>query len=557
MKMYHFILIFILIAIPYILISDIKTNDFKAVVKNKKQIDQNLDTAMDDGVTSLVQLIDKNIIINKDEAVNSFFISLEASFGVLDDKENREKLGLYVPVVIVTMENGYYIFYSDEYKNSGRTYISKRWSERQAYSYEDNDFIYGFTLGNVITIFDKNGLLEQSQEKVVYQGDYRDLRSKPEYAALRDVRPDSFLLSDEAFLAVRKNTILSCLEDSMAYYTSRHNRIAQQYGITYHFAFPSVKEWEWEGYLDNNSMFSVFQGYPYGDEAGETYNRFTSAASKISKDHVYYLEQKDWYKVYHKPVCTQIETGIIVIRDEPYFNEESCVQEGAYACPLCIRNGIYAPDIAKDFLKTNAGLSSLVIESGASLLAEFDTTILTYNVNVLFDTPNFNVMPVSADANAVITVNGSNILSGCSWNAPSPQPGQTNLVTVKVSVPGKTDTIYIMNVIRASSPYLQAPGFELYKPDGTKLNLSPVFNKTRTTPPNTPFNAGTVSVPFITVKCYPEDTNAIVTINGALLPYGQVYTHTFSGTGAVQFQVEIKSKKGNDNRSYAFKVTKS
>jgi hypothetical protein len=347
MKLYHFILVFVLIAISLIIILDIKTNDLNTVINNKKQIEKNLDTAIDDGVSKLVQVdTNNNIIVNKDAAIESFFMSLDSTFGILEDLENREKLNLYIPVVTVTMEDGYYIFYSDEYKEAdGNTYVSKRWSEKFHYVYEDNDFIYGFTLGDVVTLYDKNKLLDITGEQSVFQLDYHDLKVNDEYASFRIARPDSILLSDEAFVSIRKATLINCMEKSMAYYTSRHNHIAEQEGITYNFSLPAIREEEWEPYLDTNSMFVVFQGYPYGDKTGETYNRVASAGAKVSKRSVYYLEQKGWYLLYHVSKCPELQKEGIIFGEEPYYKVETCVATGAYACPVCIKdNGVYAPD---------------------------------------------------------------------------------------------------------------------------------------------------------------------------------------------------------------------
>ncbi len=93
MKLNQFAMIFVIIAIAVIVYTDISTNNLKAVIENKEQIDRNIDTAIDDGVTSLAELDDSNnITVNKDRAINSFFLSLHASFGVLSDKDSQEKI---------------------------------------------------------------------------------------------------------------------------------------------------------------------------------------------------------------------------------------------------------------------------------------------------------------------------------------------------------------------------------------------------------------------------------------------------------------------------------
>lgn len=344
MKLYHFVLAFVIISFVTILTTDIKTDNLKAVLNKKEQIQRNTDAAIDDGIANLAVVdTNNNIIINKDAAVKSFFLSLHTSFGVQNSKDMQDKLNAYVPVVTITMEDGYYIFYSDEFNDvDGSTYISKRWSEKQPYYYEDDDFIYGFTLSDVVTLYDKNNSL--SSDIKVHQLDYHDLQTKSEYEAFRVINTDSIMLNNEIFELVRKNTIITCIENTMAYYTSHHNRIAAQYGITYNFSLPTINKEEWMPYLNDISMFVVFQGYPYGNESGEVFNQIATAGVKVSKNHTFYLEQKGWYLIYHRSDCSELNKEGIIFKDEPYYTIESCAAKGAYACPICNKNtGVYAP----------------------------------------------------------------------------------------------------------------------------------------------------------------------------------------------------------------------
>ncbi|MDF2845412.1 MAG: putative rane protein [Herbinix sp.] len=341
MKLYHYILIYMLIAVVTVIVLDIETNDLKAIIANKEMIDKNLNTALDDGISRLTKSEDKyGISINKDAAMQSFFQSLETSFGVLSDPKAIEKLTMYIPVVAITMEDGFYVFHSDTIKElEGVTTITKRWSEKIPYYYEDNDFIYGFTLGDVISLYDKNGILSNNGSQKYYKVDYHDLSTKVEYSSFRSKRPNSFLLS-AGYDERKKGILIKVIEKSLAYYTSKHNRIATQYGITYNFSLPTVNKDDWELYLETNSMFVVFQGYPYGTEARETYNRIVSAGAKISKKNVYYLEQKDWYLIYHKDTCEELGKNGILFMEAPYYEVKECVKAGAYACPICSSEGV-------------------------------------------------------------------------------------------------------------------------------------------------------------------------------------------------------------------------
>lgn len=346
MRIHNYVIIFVIIAICSFLAIDIKADNMEAVANNRDQINRNLNTALDDGISNLVQMDENNkLAIDKEAAATSFFSSIYTSFGVIDDKDNIEKLNQYVPIITITMEDGYYIFYSDEYRGfDGYMNISKRWTEKLPYFYEDEKFIYSFTLGEIVTLYDKRNCLGGGTQSV-YTMNYHDLQKKDEYLTFRNSNPNSILLDDEKFELVRKEAIIKSIETTMAYYTSHHNHIAQQYGITYNFALPVMREEEWAPYLDDVSMFVVFQGYPYGNQVGEVYNRIASAGAKISKNRLFYLEQIGWYYVYHRYNCSELENGGIILFDEPQYDIGSCAKRGAYACPVCNEeSGINAPN---------------------------------------------------------------------------------------------------------------------------------------------------------------------------------------------------------------------
>lgn len=342
-KPYHFAISFVLIAITFIIISDIRTNSLNAVVNNRKEIDRYIDTAIDDAAIRLIEVGENNAInINKEKAIESFMASLYSSFNILSNRDKQKELSLYIPVIAVTVEDGYYIYYYDEYKDDkGYTHAIARWSEKFPYYYEDEHFIYGFTLGDNISILDKNRKMDGGGKQKVYEMNFNEINEK--YSSVIS-SPEHFLLNNEKFNTVRKTIITELIESSMAYYTSHHNRIAANNGITYNFSLPSISNNEWMPYLDDWGIFIVFQGYPYGNEAGEVYNRLASAGVKITKDKVYYIEQADWYLVYHKGSCSKINEASILYRTDPYLTERECVSEGAYACPECNTTGINVPE---------------------------------------------------------------------------------------------------------------------------------------------------------------------------------------------------------------------
>lgn len=326
--------------------ADVKTNNFVAVAEEKENLDSSFQVAVDDAAISLVETeCTSGLMVNRERAVNDFFLSMFAAMNILDNPEKQELIKNYVPVITVTTDEGYYLYYSDEYKGSNsKTYIDKRWTERMPYYYEDKDFIYSFTLTDIITLYDKNGILDKTKEQTIITLDYHDLINSENYLTFRTQRPNSFLLNDESFHLIRKGSIISCIEESMAYYCNRHNYIAQQFGITYDFAMPVVDNSEWTRSIDNPGIIVMFQGYPYGYGVNGTYNRFAVAGARIKKNTVYYLEQKDWYYIYHNVGCPELKKEGIIFLTDPYYTILDCVEKGAYACKVCSKNGVYPPE---------------------------------------------------------------------------------------------------------------------------------------------------------------------------------------------------------------------
>lgn len=347
MKLYHFCIIFTFLSLTLFVITDVKICTFTAAAEEKEMLNHSFDRAIDDAVTNLVETDGiAGLKLNKERAVDDFYSSLYASLGILDKPDKQALIKNYIPLITVTCEDGYYVYYCEEYKGSdGCTYINKHWSEKKPYYYEDRYFIYGFTLTDIITVYDKNKLLDPSGEQAVFTVNYHDLQTNDRYKNFRNEHRDSFLLNDEDFYLIRKNCIITGIEKSLRYYCNKYNSIAQLYSITYNFSMPVVDNSEWTRSIDNPSMIVLFQGYPFGNSVIGTYNRFLIAGARIKKKEAYYLEQKEWYYLYHKSDCSELKKGGIYFFNNPYYSILDCAKEGAYACPVCSdRTGVPPPN---------------------------------------------------------------------------------------------------------------------------------------------------------------------------------------------------------------------
>ncbi len=347
MKISQLSILFVGIMLILLFTMDIKTDNLNVMTDNKNDMDFYMNQAMDTAIDALLQ-VDATTgteIMDKEKAADSFFSSMYSSLGILSDPVAQQKFRAYVPVIAVTTEDGYYLMYNDEFVGTdGYSYLSTRWTEKMPYSYEDNDFIYRFTMDTDMILYDKNNILDATGLVKMFDVNAVDIRTLGEYASLRSkISSDSFLLDDEDFSLVRQQAIISHMEEDLSWYISRHNDIAEHFGITYQFTLPVADTSEWAKTIEGPGIIVIFQGMPLIEDASRIYNRMAFSGSGVRKDIVYYVEQHEWYYLYHMAGCPLLE-GNMNVREEHYYTVEECSRLGAFGCEICDPVGVHAPD---------------------------------------------------------------------------------------------------------------------------------------------------------------------------------------------------------------------
>jgi hypothetical protein len=347
MKLSQLSILFVGILLLMLLSTDIRTDNLEAIAETKNDMDFYMNKAMESAAKALLQ-VDATTgkeILDKDKAADTFFSSMYASLGILSDPVAQENFRAYVPVIAVPTRDGYYLMYNDNFVGTdGYTYISRRWTEKIPYSYEDDYFIYKFTMDTDMVLYDKNNIIDATGLTKMYRVNASDIRSLSEYASLRTaVGANNFLMKEESFSLVRQQAIISHMEDELSWYISRHNDIAKRYGITYQFTLPVANTSEWAKTMEGPSIIVIFQGRPLIEDKEKVYNRMAFSGSGIVKDRVYYIEQHGWYYLYHREGCLKL-VGNINVRDEHYYSVEECAELGAFACDICDPVGVQVPD---------------------------------------------------------------------------------------------------------------------------------------------------------------------------------------------------------------------
>lgn len=262
MKLNNAGIFFILIFLGLIVKTDVKERLLVAITNQKIQLDCQLDNAIDDAMEVLTELDSaNNIVVNRESAVEHFYKSLYANLGILDSSLKKELISVYIPIIVITDIDGFYI----QYKVIEDGEVKNVWSNKIPYSIEKNGIIYSFFLG------DKKGYIRIFEQGEWKEGEWKELLS------------DDKLEIFQHFENNRRQVIIDILQSTMQLYINEHNKIASEFGISYEFRLPEIENDDWIRTVDDISMVSFFQGYPYGTSRTMVYNRYTVSGARIYK----------------------------------------------------------------------------------------------------------------------------------------------------------------------------------------------------------------------------------------------------------------------------------
>lgn len=192
-------------------------------------------------------------------------------------------------------------------------------------------------------------------------------------------------------------------------------------------------------------------------------------------------------------------------------------------------------------------LSALVLSTGA-LSPVFDPAISNYGVSVANPVTSLTVTPTTSHPNAVVTVNGTSVVSGNASAAINLSVG-INVINVKVTAEdGTTTKTYAITVTRELSTNADLTGLSLSA--GT---LNPVFGTSTTaytaSVSNTP---GTIKVTAVTA-----DAGAIIHLNGQTLVSGTASADIPLNVGANTLPVSVTAADGVTTKTYTITVTRA
>lgn len=328
MKIYHFAISFAILALLLMTVTDVKIAELSSMAAERRDIDNVLDDAVTYAVQRLINVKDGSSTLDLEGASESFFDSLYASLAIADAPWERRLLEIYVPVLVVTDVDGFYVC-SNDYTDSETVpkEFGRKWSNKYYYDYNDGQLEYRFTNTTEVTVYDHMGIFPDSGGTAGYRLDVEHIDAFRYCEILGERCPDSILLDAESFIQKRDEVIVRKIEEQLNFYCSMNNRIARDNGIEYEFSLPSTDGTLFLRTSRHVSLLAVFQGYPYFGQ-GNVYNRFCISNAQLRETTAFYLEPGE--RTYHRYGCSLRSDN-----SEVYYSKMDCALQGAFECPLC------------------------------------------------------------------------------------------------------------------------------------------------------------------------------------------------------------------------------
>lgn len=323
MRRGHFVIIFAIVFLASVVFVAVKQYRNRVVTEERARLEDAFLNASDAAAEELALGMAADFESTLNNTSELFFESLVAGLGLFDDEDGANEVNMYVPVLAVTVEDGFYLNILERVTEGGDTLIKRRWTECLPFAFEDANFIYRFTTGEEVKVYHK---ATQGQYSVTYS----EVATNPTYAAF--FAASQVFSSEDNFIMYRQASIVSSMEKQINIVLSRQAYLAGDFGVNIMYACPSFIDVIPE---DAAGMFvAIYQGLPSKAKATYTYSGVKSA-SFIKEKTFYYVAEPtagNYYRVAHKEGCVHL-TGM----ELEHIDRATAVRVyGAYGCPDCI-----------------------------------------------------------------------------------------------------------------------------------------------------------------------------------------------------------------------------
>lgn len=228
-----------------------------------------LDNACADALYEVVDMDSVDVRrIDYAEVTNNFYDYLALNLGLFLHSDKAERIARYTPVIMYILQDGYY------YVCQNREVDNKIQGKSSLYISDFIPFQSDVENYRIFYTIEDRLVIQNRETNARYEGTYEDLKE-----AFHDVLPHSY----KEFDTVRRMVINRQIEATMNACIKSHNMIAKRCGIQYRFSLPVVEREEWYNSVNDITMLTIFQAYPYGTKSLGTYNRVALSGARIKK----------------------------------------------------------------------------------------------------------------------------------------------------------------------------------------------------------------------------------------------------------------------------------
>ena len=332
MKITNYIIIFVIIMLPFQYINNHKTNAARLTLEKQLLYDAAVDTAVRDAAMALDFNVNqnyevqyqsrKNIRVNPNEAMKAFWNTLFLNFESKDDPVMQGVLMRYVPIVVIIGYDGFYSYVMERYRNeANETEIKHLFQPKKPYAYSDqHGNSISFTLDDFVSVYERN----------------TDTWHFGRRAEIAPQCPTVPLLQDaNLFDQIRRSTIVNSIQSDLEYFINYYNEHATRYGISYTFTLPRIPDEAWNNSIDDVGVLAFFQGLPLGHT---TYNHYAFGGARLVKKTEIkgVTRNSDGVRYYFKNECSSYFTSADYTVQETFASEKEAAEAGYY--PLSCSN---------------------------------------------------------------------------------------------------------------------------------------------------------------------------------------------------------------------------
>lgn len=228
--------------------------------------------------------------------------ALEEFFKTFDDCYNfhseaaMESAKFYVPCLFLVDWDGYYVSYTQWYKNRDNATMYKEiLTSKNTWNKNYGNYMVRYRLDHYVTVTSKT-------DSTKLKGRFDEI-----YEKMGQPSDLSFMADQDTFEIERTETIISQINDQVSYYINAQNDFFNKKSMQYTIVLPESDNDHTQELMDKPNVIAFMQG-KQKDAQGVYANIYSFIASDVADEKKYYVEQDetDGKLYYHEQDCPDV-----------------------------------------------------------------------------------------------------------------------------------------------------------------------------------------------------------------------------------------------------------